>query len=42
MIGSVISEAFMAAMGTGSLVFMDDATADRSSGMNSDAYMAVL
>ena len=34
--------ACMAANGTGSLVFIDDVTADRSSKMNSEVYRAIL
>lgn len=32
----------MVASGTGSLFFLDEATADRSSSMNSEVYRAVL
>lgn len=32
----------MAATGTGSIVFMDDVTADKSSKMNSEAYRAII
>lgn len=32
----------MAASGNGSLVFIDDATADRSSRMNSELYRSLL
>lgn len=34
--------ACMVASGTGLLVFIDEATADRSSSMNSEVYRAVL
>ena len=34
--------ACMAANGTGSLVFIDDVTAGRSSKMNSEVYRAIL
>ena len=40
--GSVMAWACMAANGTGSLVFIDDVTADRSSKMNSEVYRAIL
>ena len=39
---SVMAWACMAANGTGSLVFIDDVTADRSSRMNSEVYRATL
>ena len=32
----------MAASGTGSLLFIDDVTADRSSGINSEVYRSIL
>ena len=32
----------MAASGTGSLVFIDDVTADKSSRMNSEVFWAIL
>ena len=38
----VIAWAYMAASGTGSLVFIDDVTADKSSRMNSGVYKALL
>ncbi len=40
--GSVMARACMAANGTGSLVFIDDVTADSSSGMNSEVFKAIL
>lgn len=40
--GSVLPWALMAAYGTGSLVFIDDLTADRSSRMKSEVYRAIL
>ena len=40
--GSVIAWACMAANGTGSLVFIDDVTADKSSRMNSEVFWAIL
>ena len=38
----MIAWAYMAASGTGSLVFIDDVTADKSSRMNSGVYKALL
>uniref|UniRef100_A0A8C5LNK9 Transposase n=1 Tax=Leptobrachium leishanense TaxID=445787 RepID=A0A8C5LNK9_9ANUR len=40
--GSVMAWACMAANGTGSLVFIDDVTADKSSRMNSEVFRAIL
>ncbi len=40
--GSVMAWACMAASGTGSLVFIDDVTADKSSRMNSEVFRAIL
>uniref|UniRef100_A0A8C5LQH4 Tc1-like transposase DDE domain-containing protein n=1 Tax=Leptobrachium leishanense TaxID=445787 RepID=A0A8C5LQH4_9ANUR len=40
--GSVMVWACMAANGTGSLVFIDDVTADKSSRMNSEVFRAIL
>src|SRR4029434_10164871 len=40
--GSVTAWACMAANGTGSLVFIDDVTADKSSRMNSEVFRAIL
>ena len=40
--GSVMAWAYMAANGTGSLVFIDDVTADKSSRMNSEVFRAIL
>ncbi len=40
--GSVMAWACMAASGTGSLVFIDDVTADKSSRMNSEVFWAIL
>ncbi len=40
--GSVTAWACMAASGTGSLVFIDDVTADKSSRMNSEVFRAIL
>ena len=40
--GSVMAWACMAANGTGSLVFIDDVTADKSSRMNSEVFWAIL
>ncbi len=40
--GSVMAWAYMAASGTGSLVFIDDVTADKSSRMNSEVFRAIL
>ncbi len=40
--GSVMAWACMAACGTGSLVFIDDVTADKSSRMNSEVFRAIL
>ena len=40
--GSVMAWACMAANGTGSLVFIDDVTADKSSRMNSEVFQAIL
>lgn len=40
--GSVMVWACMAANGTGSLVFTDDVTADKSSTMNSEVFRAIL
>ena len=40
--GSVKAWACMAASGTGSLVFIDDVTADKSSRMNSEVFQAIL
>ena len=40
--GSVAAWTCMAANGTGSLVFFDDVTADRSSRMNSEVYRVIL
>uniref|UniRef100_A0A8C5QBF4 Transposase n=1 Tax=Leptobrachium leishanense TaxID=445787 RepID=A0A8C5QBF4_9ANUR len=40
--GSVIAWACMAANGTGSLVFIDDVTADKRSRMNSEVFRAIL
>ena len=39
---SVMAWACMAANGTGSLVFIDDVTADKSSRMNSEVFRAIL
>ncbi len=39
--GSVMAWACMAASGTGSLVFIDDVTADKSSRMNSEVFRAI-
>ena len=39
--GSVMAWACMAANGTGSLVFIDDVTADKSSRMNSEVFREV-
>ena len=39
---SVMVWACMAANGTGSLVFIDDVTADKSSRMNSEVFRAIL
>ncbi len=38
----VVAWACMAASGTGSLVFIDDVTADKSSRMNSEVFRAIL
>ena len=38
----VMAWACMAANGTGSLVFIDDVTADKSSRMNSEVFRAIL
>ncbi len=40
--GSVMAWACMAASGTGSLVFIDDVTADKISRMNSEVFRAIL
>ncbi len=40
--GSVMAWACMAASGTGSLVFIDDVTADKSSRINSEVFQAIL
>uniref|UniRef100_A0A8C5Q3N9 Transposase n=1 Tax=Leptobrachium leishanense TaxID=445787 RepID=A0A8C5Q3N9_9ANUR len=40
--GSVMAWACMAANGTGSLVFIDDVTADKSSRMNSEVFQTIL
>ena len=40
--GSVMVWACMAASGTGSLIFIDDVTADKSSRMNSEVFRAIL
>ncbi len=40
--GRVMAWACMAASGTGSLVFIDDVTADKSSRMNSEVFRAIL
>uniref|UniRef100_A0A667YPJ5 Transposase n=1 Tax=Myripristis murdjan TaxID=586833 RepID=A0A667YPJ5_9TELE len=40
--GSIMAWACMTASGTGSLVYIDDVTADGSSRMNSDVYRAIL
>ncbi len=40
--GSVMAWACMPASGTGSLVFIDDVTADKSSRMNSEVFRAIL
>ncbi len=40
--GSFMAWAYMAANGTGSLVFIDDVTGDRSSRMNSEVFKAML
>ena len=40
--GSVMASACMAANGTGSLVFIDGVTADKSSRMNSEVFRAIL
>ena len=40
--GSVMAWACMAASGTGSLVFIDDITADKSNRMNSEVFRAIL
>ncbi len=40
--GSVMAWACIAASGTGSLVFIDDVTADKSSRMNSEVFRAIL
>ncbi len=40
--GSVMAWACMAASGTGSLVFIDDVTADKSSRMNSEVFRAII
>ena len=40
--GSVMVWACMAASGTGSLLFIDDVTADKSSRMNSEVFGAIL
>ena len=40
--GSVMAWACMAASGTGSLIFIDDVTADKSSRMNSEVFRAIL
>ena len=40
--GGVMAWACMAASGTGSLVFIDDVTADRSRTMNSEDYRNIL
>ncbi len=40
--GGVMAWACMAASGTGSLVFIDDVTADKSSRMNSEVFRAIL
>ncbi len=40
--GSVMAWACMAASGTGSLVVIDDVTADKSSRMNSEVFRAIL
>ena len=40
--GSVMAWACMAANGTGSLVFIDDVTADKSSRINSEVFRAIL
>ncbi len=40
--GSVMAWACMAASGTGSLVFIDDVTADKSSRMNSEVFRVIL
>ena len=40
--GSVMAWPCMAANGTGSLVFIDDVAADRSSRMNSEVFWAIL
>ncbi len=40
--GSVMAWACMAASGTGSLVFIDDVTADKSSRINSEVFRAII
>ena len=40
--GSAMVWACMAANGTGSVVFIDDVTADKSSRMNSEVFRAIL
>ena len=40
--GSVMAWACMSASGTGSLVFINNVTADRSSRMNSEVYRAIF
>ncbi len=40
--GSVVAWACMTASGTGSLVFIDDVTADKSSRINSEVFRAIL
>jgi len=40
--GSVMEWARMASSGTGSLVFIDDVTEDRSSQMNSEVYRNIM
>ena len=40
--GSVMTWACMAANGTGSSVFIDDVTADKSSRMNSEVFRVIL
>ena len=40
--GSVMAWPCIAANGTGSLVFIDNVIADKSSGMNSEVFQAIL